>query len=47
MRQWVRVCQVRLPIPLCLLLAAPPKLATPALQVVYRVITRHLLSQAG
>ena len=27
-RQWVRVCQVRLPIPLRLLLAAQPKLVT-------------------
>ena len=40
-RQWVRVCQVRLPIPLRLLLAAQPKLVTPVLQVVHRVITRH------
>jgi len=46
-RQWVRVCQVRLPIPLRLLLAAQPKLVTPVLQVVHRVITRHLLGQAG
>jgi len=52
--QWVRVCQVRLPIPLrlcaCapvrLFLAAQPKLVTPVLQVVHRVITRHLLDQA-
>ena len=29
-----------------LLLAAQPKLATPVLQVVHRVITRHLLGQA-
>ena len=36
-----------LPIPLRLLLAAPPKLVTPVLQVVHRVITRHLLGQAG
>jgi len=49
-RQWVRVSQVRLPIPLRLLLAAQPKLVTlvtPVLQVVHRVITRHLLGQAG
>ena len=46
-RQWVRVRQVRLPVPLRLLLAAQPKLVTPVLQVVHRVITRHLLSQAG
>ena len=39
-RQWVRVCKVRLPIPLRLLLAAQPKLVTPVLQVVHRVITR-------
>ena len=37
----------RLPIPLRLLLAAQPKLVTPVLQVVHRVITRHLLGQAG
>ena len=36
-----------LPIPLRLLLAAQPKLVTPVLQVVHRVITRHLLGQAG
>jgi hypothetical protein len=46
-RQWVRVCQVRLPIPLRLLLAAQPKLVPPELQVVHRVITRHLLDQDG
>jgi len=46
-RQWVRVCQIRLPILLRLLLAAQPKLVTPVLQVVHRVITRHLLGQAG
>ena len=46
-RQWVRVCQVLLPIPLRLLLAAQPKLVTPVLQVVLRVITRHLLDQTG
>jgi len=42
-RQWV----LSLPIPLRLLLAAQPKLVTPLLQVVHRVITRHLLGQAG
>ena len=42
-RQWV----LALPIPLRLLLAAQPKLMTPVLQVVHRVITRHLLDQAG
>ena len=42
-RQWV----LALPIPLRLLLAAQPKLVTPVLQVVHRVITRHLLRQAG
>lgn len=36
-----------MPIPLRLLLAAQPKLVTPVLQVVHRVITRHLLGQAG
>ena len=47
LRRQVRVWQVRLPIPLRLLLAAQPKLVTPVLQVVHRVITRHLLGQAG
>lgn len=42
-RQWV----LSLPIPLRLLLAAQPKLVTPVLQGVHRVITRHLLGQAG
>lgn len=42
-RQWV----LALPIPLRLLLAAQPKLLTPVLQVVHRVITRFLLKQAG
>ena len=42
-RQWV----LSLPIPLRLLLAAQPRLLTPVLQVVHRVITRHLLGQAG
>ena len=44
-RQWVRVWQLRLPIPLRLLLTA--QLVTPALQVVHRVVPRHLLDQAG
>jgi hypothetical protein len=30
-----------------LLLAAPPELITPVLQVVQRVFTRHLLNRAG
>ena len=42
-RQWV----LPLPIPLRLLPAAQPKLVTPVLQVVHRVITRFLLKQAG
>ena len=42
-RQWV----LALSIPLRLLLAALPKRVTPVLQVVHRVITRHLLGQAG
>ena len=36
-----------LPIPLRLLLAAQPDRVTPVLQVVQRVVTRHLLGQAG
>ena len=36
-----------LPIPLRLLLAAQPELVTPVLQVVQRVVTRHLLDYAG
>jgi hypothetical protein len=36
-----------LPIPLRLLLASQPQLLTPVLQVVQRVLTRHLLGQAG
>ena len=43
----VRQSVLSLPIPLRLLLAAQPKLVTPVLQVVHRVITRHLLGQAG
>ena len=46
-RQWVLIWVMSLPIPLRLLLAAQPKLVTPVLQVVHRVITRHLLGQAG
>ena len=42
-RQWV----LSLLILLRLLLAAQPKLVTPVLQVVHRVVTRHLLGQAG
>ena len=42
-RQWV----LSLPIPLRLLLAAQPELVRPVLQVVRRVVTRHLLGQAG
>ena len=34
-------------IPLRVLLAAQPELVTPVLQVVQRVVTRHLLRQAG
>jgi hypothetical protein len=36
-----------LPSLLRLLLAPPPKRVTPVLQLVHRVITRHLLGQAG
>jgi len=46
-RQWVRVCQVWLPIPLRLLLAAQPKLVMPVLQVVHRAITRFLIDRTG
>jgi hypothetical protein len=42
-RQWV----LALPIPLRVLLAAQPELVTPVLQVVQRVVTRHLLDAAG
>jgi len=42
-RQWV----LSLPIPLRVLMAAQPELVTPVLQVVQRVITRHLLDDAG
>lgn len=42
-RQWVRLCQLRLPIPLRVLLAAQHELVTPVLQVVQRVVERHLL----
>jgi Putative transposase len=36
-----------LPIPLRVLLAAQPELVTPVLQVVQRVVTRHLLDGVG
>jgi hypothetical protein len=42
-RQWV----LSLPIPLRLMLAAQPELVTPVLQVVQRVVTRHLLDGVG
>ena len=42
-RQWV----LSLPIPLRLLLAAQPKMVTPVLQVVHRVITGYPIVQAG
>ncbi len=42
-RQWV----LSLPIPPRVLLAAQPELVTPVLQVVQRVVTRHLLDGAG
>ena len=45
-RQWVRVCQLRLPIALRVLLVAQPELVTPVLQVVQRVVERHLMDQA-
>ena len=41
-RQWV----LSLPIPLRVLLAAQPELVTPVVQVVQRVVTRHLLEAA-
>jgi hypothetical protein len=41
-RQWV----LSLPIPLRVLLAAQPELVTPVLQVVQRVVARHLLAGA-
>jgi Transposase zinc-binding domain len=41
-RQWV----LSLPIPLRVLLAAQPELVTPVLQVVQRVVMRHLLGAA-
>ena len=46
-RQWVLIWVMRLPIPLRLLLAAQPKLVTPVLQEVHRLITRNLLGQVG
>lgn len=42
-RQWV----LSLPIALRLLLASQPQFVTPVLQVVQRVLTRHLLDHAG
>jgi hypothetical protein len=42
-RQWV----LSLAIPLRLFLAAQPELITPVLQVVQRVLSRHLLEQAS
>ncbi len=42
LRQWV----LSLPIPLRLLLSAQPELVTPVLQVLQRVVTRHLLDCA-
>ena len=46
-RQWVLIGVMRLPIPRRLLLAAQLKLMTAVLHVVHRVITSHLLGQAG
>ncbi|MDZ7589748.1 MAG: transposase zinc-binding domain-containing protein [Rubrivivax sp.] len=43
----VRAWVLSLPIPLRVLLAAQPELVTPVLQVVQRVIARHLLDAAG
>ena len=43
----VRQRVLSLPIALRLLLAAQPELVTPVLQVVQRVVTRHLLDRAG
>jgi hypothetical protein len=42
-RQWV----LSLPIPLRVLLAAQPKLLTPVLEVVQRVIAAHLAKKSG
>ncbi len=42
-RQWL----LSLPIPLRVLLAAQLELVTPVLQVVQRVVARHLLEAAG
>ena len=42
----VRQLVLSLPIPLRVLLAAQPELVTPVLQVVQRVVERHLLDQA-
>ena len=46
-RRWVLIEVMRLPTPLRLRLATQPKLVTLVLQVVQRVITRHLRGQAG
>ena len=46
-RQRVLIWVMRLPIPLRLQLTAQPELVTPVLQMVHRVITRHLFGQAG
>jgi hypothetical protein len=43
----VRQRVLSLPIRLRLLLASQPKLVTPVLQVVHRVVTRHLLTRLG
>ena len=45
-RVLVRLWVLALPIAMRLLLAAQPKLVTPGMQVVHRVIARHLLDQA-
>ena len=42
-RQWI----LSLPIPLRVLLAAQPELVTPVLQVVQRLVERHLLDHTG
>jgi hypothetical protein len=43
----VRQRVLSLPIPLRVLLAAQPEMVTPVMQVVQRVITRHLPDDAG
>ena len=42
-----RMLSLPMPMPMRVLLAAQPELVTPVLQVVQRVITRHLLGRAG